>query len=560
MKRPALWVILVAVLLAGCASLPTSGPVEHYDQQHEQQEGGVEIAPEPPAPGASPLLIVEGFLHATATSQMDYQAARQYLTKEASAQWQPGSGIQVYEEGSPRLTGDDVVLETRLVGTVDPQGSFTASQADLVHDFGLTKQAGEWRISAPPPGVLVSAYLFRNSYRSAEVYYMSALEDALVPDAIIAPRAEQTPEAVMSLVFTGPSSWLAPAVLPTVPTDSDVAVADVRTDDAGVVEVELSGEVSSLNEEERTRLAAQLTWTLAGFGHMEGVRLRSGDTVVSVADADRTGVVTTSSVERFAPGSRVTSDQLFGLADNKIVKVDEESGKLRTTPSTWQHPGTAGLAVDAEAMTLAAVTTSDLTVGFLAGGERKARTGTEFVRPQFVRSGALWSYAAGGFQTWQDNISRAIAAPQLTAQKVTAFRVSPDGARVAVVMGTGSSSRLGVLRVVKTSTGLQLNGLRLVDLGQGRAPRDVGWRGASVLAISYDGGGTAGLVTSDVAGALVTDQNLPSSKPGATVAASSRLDGTDLIVCDGDGKCNRFVSDQRWITLSGVVRLPAYPS
>ncbi|WP_028708683.1 LpqB family beta-propeller domain-containing protein [Propionicicella superfundia] len=561
MKRT-LWVILMALVLTGCATLPTSGPVVHHDQQHEQQEGGVEIAPEPPSPGASPLLIVEGFLHATATYQQGYTAARQYLTSAAAAQWEPESGIQVYEEGSPSLTtGDEVVLRSRLVGEVDTRGTFTQVTTTLVQDFGLVKEGGEWRIGRPPRGILVSDYLFRNAYRTADLYFLSAQDDVLVPDPIVVPRGTRDLTAVVAGVLDGPSAWLAPAVTSALPDDAGITVDSAEADSGGVVDIRLSAGAASLEATARSRLAAQLAWTLAGLDQTEGIRLYAGETRLDIAETDADGVLRTTSLTRFSPVSDVVSRQLFGLHDASLVRVSEESGELTTTAVQWQPSGATSLSVDAQAATVAVVVNGkDLWVGS-TGGEsaQRVRTGADMIRPQYARDGALWSYA-GGFSVWQDGRAVAVAAPDLAGSTVRAFRISPDGVRVAVVLGSGSGSRLALLRVERADGTIRLSGLTSIGLGPSRHARDVAWVGASSLAVSYDSGDAAGVVTTDVAGTMVTDQNLPSSRTGTVVAASSRIDSSDLIACDGEGRCSRFVADQRWTALSGTLQQPTYPS
>lgn len=72
-----LMIAALAVLLTGCASVPTTGPVAHHTPQAVSVDGGVRVDPLPPSEGASPLLIVEGFLHAMSTYQPDYAVARQ---------------------------------------------------------------------------------------------------------------------------------------------------------------------------------------------------------------------------------------------------------------------------------------------------------------------------------------------------------------------------------------------------------------------------------------------------------------------------------------------------
>ena len=66
-SRSTNWVAMpmaLLLMLAGCATVPTSGPVEHHTPQAAGVNSGVHVDPLPPANGASQLLVVEGFLHA----------------------------------------------------------------------------------------------------------------------------------------------------------------------------------------------------------------------------------------------------------------------------------------------------------------------------------------------------------------------------------------------------------------------------------------------------------------------------------------------------------------
>ena len=87
--------LCVLALLAGCVTVPTSGPVERHVPAQQQANPGVDIAPVPPAQGAPPGLIVEGFLHAMATYQPGYSVARQFLTRAASITWDTNAGVRV---------------------------------------------------------------------------------------------------------------------------------------------------------------------------------------------------------------------------------------------------------------------------------------------------------------------------------------------------------------------------------------------------------------------------------------------------------------------------------
>ncbi|MFJ2115034.1 hypothetical protein ACIOEX_24585, partial [Streptomyces sp. NPDC087850] len=79
----------LAVLLAGCASIPDSGDVEPV-KASPQGESQVRVYAVPPRDKAQPDEIVDGFLEAMTSDDPDFAMARKYLTKNASAFWQPG--------------------------------------------------------------------------------------------------------------------------------------------------------------------------------------------------------------------------------------------------------------------------------------------------------------------------------------------------------------------------------------------------------------------------------------------------------------------------------------
>ena len=164
------WLVaaVMALALGACADIPTSGPVTEVSAT--TQGRGVQIAPEPPQKGMAASRIVEGFLQAMADPSGDYQVARQYLTSSARDAWGPKQGTVIYD-GWVEAVGDGMELRGTTRGVLDTAGRFAVSRESLSHDFGLVQEAGEWRISAPPQGVLLSSYIFARSYTAARSYF-----------------------------------------------------------------------------------------------------------------------------------------------------------------------------------------------------------------------------------------------------------------------------------------------------------------------------------------------------------------------------------------------------
>jgi hypothetical protein len=212
-RRTALSLLLVLGVPAGCATLPTTGSVVSEPRRSQASDlGGAAIDPDPPTAGASPSLIIDGFLHAMATYQPGYPLARQYLTTAAKTTWKPEAGVIVYADGTePTVTADKVTMEVPLVGTVGSDGAFDAAGDGMwSHDFGLSKENGEWRISNPQSGILISRYLFASGFVRHDVFFLDSSRSTLVPDARYVARGNRTPSTVMRMLLSGPSVWLGP--------------------------------------------------------------------------------------------------------------------------------------------------------------------------------------------------------------------------------------------------------------------------------------------------------------------------------------------------------------
>ena len=92
------WWVALLVLLAGCAQVPTSGPVVEVDQQVTDTgtTSFVRVLARPPQPGMTPSEIVQGFLDAASGFEDAHAVAKEYLTPAAARQWNPSLGVRVY--------------------------------------------------------------------------------------------------------------------------------------------------------------------------------------------------------------------------------------------------------------------------------------------------------------------------------------------------------------------------------------------------------------------------------------------------------------------------------
>ena len=119
----------VCAVLAACATVPTSGPIEQgpvVDAGEATQF--IRVIAAPPSVGASPAEIVRGFLEANASLESDHAIARRYLTPAGSGQWDPTASSTVYEQASLELSGDGgdrITASYEVTNRLESDGTLT---------------------------------------------------------------------------------------------------------------------------------------------------------------------------------------------------------------------------------------------------------------------------------------------------------------------------------------------------------------------------------------------------------------------------------------------------
>jgi dipeptidyl aminopeptidase/acylaminoacyl peptidase len=199
----------------------------------------------------------------------------------------------------------------------------------------------------------------------------------------------------------------------------------------------------------------------------------------------------------------VSGDQLYAVKDGTVQLVSTTSDPPEVSPIDGplgqRRFAVGSLAVSVNGTDLAVVT-QDRT------GLRRAPTATGEVttlasglsgllRPQFTRYGELWALGQqdGKQKLWlstadqdiEDPKIEEVAAPVLDEGKVTAFRISPDGSRMALVRQTRTESELGLARIIRGDK-VTVDGWRPVNVAQTGGTQvtqiaDVAWLDATEL-------------------------------------------------------------------------------
>ena len=486
---------LGALLLAGCVSVPTDGPVvEGRPAGDPVAPPNVAVLPLGPRPGDDPVAIVEGFLSSMASYEPGYPTAREFLTPDAGAAWEPESGIAVYGAGegsrSVSATDEGVKIALRLEARVAEDGSYTPVEpgSRLVLDLALEDVAGEWRIATPPEGLVMTAFDFNREYAAYASYFFDPGFEVLVPDLTYLPVRGNVATLLVEEILDGPTQWLDPAVRTAF--DPGVTLSSGSVVQSGTVaRVDLTSQVAISAEVQRDRMAAQLAWTLRQAPGVSEVAMLADGRPVPLPSSP-TGVVSAEAFAFYDPAAVPAGDLLVAISAGRTVSVDDD-----VTPVAGPL-GDVGpyrsVAVNLTGTRAASVSASGGTVtasGLTDGSEPSTYdVGTDVAVPSFDRNERVWlvDRARGASDVWlldADGQLQDVDSPVLEQLRVERLAVAPDGVRAASVYRAEETTRLALALVLTRPDGsVELGGVRDIPLGDVGAI-DVAWTSATALAL-----------------------------------------------------------------------------
>jgi Lipoprotein LpqB beta-propeller domain/Sporulation and spore germination len=465
-SRPVpLVVTLLAALvaIAGCAAIPDESPAKPVASGAGGAEKTVPAAD--PTPGIPPADLVRDFLDVNAYPENDYADAKPYLTKAAQSKWQPTSSVTIIQNTFNTLPDQTdpnhaiVLLTTQSVGRLGDDHSFIPESAPNALSVRVDKQDGQWRISSPPPGVIMTLDKFNEVYRQVRVYFLDPQKRVLVPDLryIVAQSSSSAPARVIDLLLAGPSEGMQGAVVSALAPTAVLRTGGVESSD-GALPVNLTrpGDMSPGN-----------------------VKLMIAQIVLSLA------VVTNSRVRIEVDGAPMSPDRLdWRVTDLPAYDVGTspgpdltgllaDGGRLKQLDG---HPvaGPAGNGSYPVSTGAQSIDGTELaTVGYPSQGVADLRVGVlrqaapvvdltagTLTRPTWAStnsatdaSNEVWTVADGSRVarvvksadgTW---VARSVNASDLSQfGAITDLRLSRDGTRAAVVAG----GQLIVAAVVRT--------------------------------------------------------------------------------------------------------------
>jgi hypothetical protein len=552
---------LVLPLLAACATIPTSGPIQQGAEVGvESTDQVIRVIARPPQADMTPTQIVSGFLQASASFENDHAIARQYLAPSAAATWDPSRGVDVYD-GVPTIVPDglaDIDMTATRVGGIDAEGHYVVgTPGDLIDvTFRMEFIGGNWRIATPPQGLLLSRSDVERAYRVYELYFLDPSFSTLVPDARYFPIDGPTPAtAVTRALLSGPTEWLAPAVRTGFPDGTTLAVDAVPVVE-GVARVDLDPQVRLADAQTRRAFSAQLTWSLRQVPGVRFIDLNAGGQTLDVPGAPSPQPI--DSWSGFDPNAMPGGDGAVAVIGGRVIDLERTPPLPIPGGAGLGSPPLTGIAVSLLGDRIAGLDPDGrLWLGAIAPGTALVPGPEEpgQSRPSFGRGGEAWIVGPDGVLRRVDDAGEAIEVqvdglhPKAELESVS---VSRDGTRIAMTVRRGPRTFVMLAIITLREDVPRVESPVRVD-NRLTTVTDVVWGDDDrLVALGVEGAGAPSVFEIDLSRGQVRSLGGP---PGATRVAAAP--GAPILAATTD--------ERLWTYSSGPWQLgppgsnPAYP-
>jgi Lipoprotein LpqB beta-propeller domain/Sporulation and spore germination len=494
--------VLAALLAAGCATIPASGPVASAPTPPPPGAGACcGLIVEGPQSGWNPQQVVSGFLLASASFAHDHGTAREYMTPSASKAWRPGSEVTIlaqtptFYQPPGRMPGQNnrvsVVVSWQALATLNGNGQYLAGARGggaRQQIFTLVSVKGRWLIDGLPGTgsgktsreLLLPSVLFRLDYAPKNLYFYAQPDQLLVPDPVFVPAESSDPvTTLVTGLLTSPNGWLENAAVTAFPPGARLRKVQVLPgppgDKTAIVDIGLPhGTPRSTIQ----AMAAQLVWTLTSPAYspalIQAVKLKiNGRTW---AQGPGGAVQDLSDYSHYIPHEPGAAN-LYYVATNGAVRMFGRQAHSVAVPGqagTGQIP-LSKIAISADGHYLAGIAGPATTVytenlaaaarphaSAAASNLHSRLTGTGFTAPSWDSAGDLWvaGRVHGSPGVWVIPGTAKGAAVPVTLPPglgpVTGLKVAPDGVRIALIVGTGAGTHMLLGAIARSGAGLSI--------------------------------------------------------------------------------------------------------
>lgn len=425
--------LLCAVSLSACQAVPGAGPVREGLENLSQGEQRVQFNPGGPMNDATQEQIVRGFVRAATSSVDDYRVAREFLTPEYAALWEPDDGVFVDEGTQPyRTVAEDVgQLSVSGLATVDALGTLTPLKPGppTVMRFEFAEVDGQWRIASAPSGVILDRTSFSAVWAKVQLYFVTP-DERLVSEPRWFLNGSTLSTQIVNALIAGPTETSGSALRTAFPRGSALSTSAVPVN-GGVARIEFTPEILTSESQNLDLIHQQIAASLQSVPDVNSFEISVNGSVV-----DSGSVLVQESPVRSTENLVTTvlrEGELGALSAGKITslpRIGERIARLR--------PNAVALAADRRSAAIRHRSDGRSTVSWVSESEVVAldvRAG--LFEPSLDRFGYVWSYAtsqpAGMLVQLPGGEAQFLNLPGLAGGAPVAIRVSPGGDRLAIL-------------------------------------------------------------------------------------------------------------------------------
>ncbi|MFD3875899.1 LpqB family beta-propeller domain-containing protein [Streptomyces sp. NPDC058623] len=584
-----------AVLVSGCASMPTRGEIRPVEAS-QGVDSQVRVFGVPPADKASPADIVEGFLEAMTSDDPQLETARKYLTAEAAKDWKPGSAVTVLSAGLDRLPvqgekdpdGPRWKVTGKKLATVDERSAYQPETGGGRYEeyLQLVQVDKQWRIATPPSSLVLSESDFQRIYKPVNKYYFAG--NSLVADPVYVrqrtdpeSRMDPTTQTVQSLL-AGPSKWLGPVVATSFPTGTELreGTKSLSYDGQNTLRVPLNLNGSNVAQPQCQKMATQLLYTVRDLtgSRLDRVELLRPDGKSLLCS------VTAASAAAFVSPTPSPEHQYYVDKDFRLVRMflsvnaDEQQDKAEPAPGPLATAagfkvGSAAVTYDEKRAAVVSFEGRDLyvvtltTAGPMPQPLLSSKNG-KLTAPSWDAHGDLWVADLDPQAQGLWRIPGGTGAPQKVDVagldgRITGLKASADGVRLALLVEKeGGRKNLFTGRIERPEGQGDASRVSVREL------RPAAPQMAEVTAMSWAPRGRLLVVGRESGGVdqarymLADGSMIAASLPGATglsAIAAAEDESRPVVAYSGEDGIVWLPPGAQWRTVAAGGQAPVYP-
>ncbi len=431
--RKVVGLFILILILSGCAAIPTAGPIEIIENNVTQQDtNAVRVIAKPPTVRMNAVQIASGFVAANVSTFGDFEVARKYLTPSASNVWNPTS-FEVLDSASIQYNdlGTGIIelsaLQTGRLKKNHRFEIFSVAKPFLLQFQMENTKAGLRIQNEIQSGILTSSDMVRG-FSAFNVYFGNENFTRLVPEIVWLPKNEKSiGTKLVSALLLGSRENFKTAI----PNGTALRFGSVAISN-GVADINLNAAALNADSSQRKFMMAQFVWTLQSIPGVARVQISTNDRILSTQGKT---YFNRRNFSKLDPDFAKRESGIFTLQNGNLSAENDgllvDLGKL---------PKDIRFSISENQKRLAYTLNGELRTASVSKVKKYKSQFVDVQNSGYDNSGRLWfsNFRGNLFCLSTDGSIQKVL--QLEGLRIQDFSVSPDGARVALIATTQSTS------------------------------------------------------------------------------------------------------------------------